>query len=399
MKILMLTPYLPYPDSSGGQIRTQNLLKHLCKDHEITLISLIKDSKENDNVKHLLRYCKKVLTFKRSRTPWTLRNILRTGFSLDPFLIVRNYAPRVLEAVQKELDTGKYDLIHAETFYVMPFIPRTKLPVILVDQTIEYLVYQHYVDETAPWYLRSLLQIDVEKLKYSERYYWRKATQVVAVSEADKKEMLKLEPDMKVEVVPNGVNLDLFRKKTNWNTKEKSVLLVSNFKWLQNIEAAHLLIDKVFPLVQRKISSMKLWIVGQHVPKDILEIKNKDIIVKSVPEEDVKTLVDSWHDASVFASTIKGPGGTRLKNLAAMASQLPIVSTKVGVEGLMVRHNTHVLIGNTSQKIADLIVRVIKSPRLAQRLALTTRKHVEDNFDWKIIARKLSNLYNQLGKQ
>ncbi|KKT73732.1 MAG: hypothetical protein UW68_C0002G0001, partial [Candidatus Collierbacteria bacterium GW2011_GWB1_44_6] len=24
MKILMLTPYLPYPDSSGGQIRTQN---------------------------------------------------------------------------------------------------------------------------------------------------------------------------------------------------------------------------------------------------------------------------------------------------------------------------------------------------------------------------------------
>lgn len=47
MKILMLTPYLPYPDSSGGQIRTLNLLKYLCKKHEITLVSLIKDPKEN----------------------------------------------------------------------------------------------------------------------------------------------------------------------------------------------------------------------------------------------------------------------------------------------------------------------------------------------------------------
>ena len=395
----MLTPYLPYPDSSGGQIRTQNLLKHLCKNHEITLVSLIKDPKENDNVKHLLKYCKKVMTFQRSATPWTLKNILKTGFSFDPFLIVRNFAPGVKEAVTKELATGKYDLVHAETFYVMPSIPKTGLPIILVDQTIEYLVYQHYVNETAPWFLKPLLQIDVEKMKYSERFYWRRATQVVAVSEADKKEMLKLEPGMHVEIVPNGVNLDLFKKKTSWDTKEKVVLQISNFKWLQNVEAAHVLIKKVFPLVQKKVKGAKLWIVGQHVPKDILDIKDKDVFIKSVPEDDSKSLVDAWHDATVFASTIKGPGGTRLKNLAAMASQLPIVSTKVGVEGLMVEDKIHVLIGNTPQKMADLMVKVIKSPSLANKLAIATRKHVEEKFDWKIIASSLDNLYNKLGKK
>ncbi|KKT40375.1 MAG: Glycosyl transferase, family I [Candidatus Collierbacteria bacterium GW2011_GWA2_46_26] len=395
----MLTPYLPYPDSSGGQIRTQNLLKHLCKNHEITLVSLIKDAKENENIMHLLKYCKKVMTFQRSATPWTLKNILKTGFSFDPFLIVRNFAPGVKEAVTKELETGEYDLVHAETFYVMPSIPKTDLPIILVDQTIEYLVYQHYVNETAPWYLKPLLQIDVEKMKFSERFYWRKASQVVAVSEADKREMLKLEPELNVEIVPNGVNLDLFRKKTNWSTKEKAILLISNFKWLQNVEAAHLLINKVFPLVQDKVKGVKLWIIGQYVPKEIIEIKEKDILVKSVPEEDVQTLVDAWHDATVFASTIKGPGGTRLKNLAAMASQLPIVSTKVGVEGLMVEDKKHVLIGNTPAKIADLLVKVIKSPSLAEHLALSTRHHVEMNFDWRIIAKGLDSLYNKLGKK
>ena len=50
MKILMLTPYLPYPLLSGGQIRTYNLLKNLSKKHEITLFSLIKEEKEKKTV-------------------------------------------------------------------------------------------------------------------------------------------------------------------------------------------------------------------------------------------------------------------------------------------------------------------------------------------------------------
>lgn len=399
MKILMLTPYLPFPDSSGGQIRTQNLLKHLCKDHEITLISLIKDEKEKENIKYLLKYCKKVLTFKRSTSPWTLKNILKTGFSLNPFLIVRNFAPGVREAVTKELKAGNYDLIHAETFYVMPSIPSTNLPVILVDQTIEYLVYQHYVNETAPWFLRPLLQIDVEKTKYKERYYWRKADLVIAVSETDRKEMLKLEPDIEVKVVKNGVNLDLFRKKTRWNTTDKIVMQLSNFRWLQNIEAAEMLIKKVFPLVKAKVKDAKLWIVGQHIPSSISTIATSGVIIKDFPQEDAQSLVDCLQNASVFAATIKGPGGSRLKNLAAMASQLPIVSTQIGVEGLDVKHGKHVLIGNTPVKIAKYIIKLLNSPKLAERLAKSTRKHIEENFDWKTIAKDLDKIYKNNNKK
>lgn len=394
----MLTPYLPYPDSSGGQIRTLNLLKYLCKTNEITLVSLIKDKKENENIKHLLKYCKKVMTFPRSASPWTLKNILRTGFSSDPFLIVRNSAPGVKEAVTKEIREGNYDLIHAETFYVMPSLPKTNIPTILVDQTIEYLVYQHYVDETAPWYIRPLLQIDVEKLKRSERFYWRQASQVIAVSEADKREMNKLEPNLSVKIVPNGVNLELFKKKTSWDSKEPTVLFVSNFKWLQNIEAALVLIKDVYPLVKKSIPKAKLLITGQFITDNIKEAAKdkKGITVTELPVDDVDSLVRAYHDSSVFASTIKGPGGTRLKNLAAMASQLPIVSTKVGVEGLEVKDGTHVLIGNTPEKIAELIVKVIKSPKLAEKLATTTRKHVEDNFDWRKIAVNLDSIYKKV---
>ena len=194
MKILMLTPYLPFPLVSGGQTRSFNLIKNLSQKHKITLFSLIKDDNEKKYIPELKKYCQKVRVFKRSKTPWTLRNILLTGFGFYPFLVIRNLARKEKDAVQEELTKNTYDLIHAETFYVMPHIPKTNVPVLLVEQTIEYLVYKHFVDEQSSAFVRPLLKIDVFKLKFWETHFWKQAKRVVAMSESDKSEMRKLVP-------------------------------------------------------------------------------------------------------------------------------------------------------------------------------------------------------------
>ena len=108
----MLTPYLPYPPSSGGQVRSYNLIKNLAKEHQITLFSLIKYDEEKKYIKDLKKYCQEICVFKRPRKPWTLRNILRTGFGFYPFLVIRNLSPEEKIAVEKKLKETKYDLIH-----------------------------------------------------------------------------------------------------------------------------------------------------------------------------------------------------------------------------------------------------------------------------------------------
>ncbi len=61
MKILMLTPYLPYPLLTGGQTRSYNLIKRLSSlGHKITLFSLIKSEKEREYVGNLKKYCEEV---------------------------------------------------------------------------------------------------------------------------------------------------------------------------------------------------------------------------------------------------------------------------------------------------------------------------------------------------
>jgi glycosyltransferase involved in cell wall biosynthesis len=399
MKILMFTPYLPYPDTSGGQIRTQNLLKHLKKKHEITLFSLIKYQKEEQYIPILEKnFCKKVRVFYRPEKPWMLQNILRTGFSLDPFLVVRNFSPDAKKAVEAELKDGDYDLIHAETFYAMPHIPKTNLPVVLVDQTIEYKVYDHYVNNTAPFFIRPLLTIDVAKLKYWERYYWRQADKVIAVSEKDKEEMLAIEPGIDVEIVPNGVNLDLFKKTQNWANKPPVILISNNFKWLQNIEAAKALLDEIFPLVKKEVPDARVIVVGQHIPESIRRYAGSDVEIRSLREDDIDGTTKAYAEATVFASPVKGPGGTRLKNLAAMACQLPMVTTSVGIAGLGALPGRDILVGDDSETFSRQLIEIMKNPKLGKKLGENSRKIVEGNYDYEKIAEKLSQIYLSLKK-
>lgn len=392
MKILMLTPYLPFPLMSGGQTRSYNLIKNLSTKHEITLFSLIKDDSEKKYIKELEKYCKKVFVFKRSKTPWTLRNILLTVFGPYPFLVIRNLAPEERLAVQKELENNKYDIIHAETFYVMPHIPKTKVPILLVEQTIEYLVYKHYVEDQAPLLAKIPFSFDVMKLRFWETHFWKQADRVVAMSESDKKEMKKLVSNLKIDIVPNGIDINYFSALAKKIISPQRVLYVGNFKWIQNVEAANILLNNVWPKIKKEVKNVRLWIVGMNITDKLKGFASDDIeISEALPD-----IREAYSKASVLVAPIKGPGGTRLKILEAMASSLPVVTTSVGAEGLGVVDEKEALISDDLDGVAKNAIKVLKNIQLSKSLGLYGKKFVESKYTWDKSARALDSIYSKV---
>ncbi|MCJ7804889.1 glycosyltransferase family 4 protein [Patescibacteria group bacterium] len=394
----MLTPYLPYPPSSGGQVRSYNLIKNLAKDHQITLFSLIKDNNELKYIKELEKFCRKVKVFKRPEKPWTLRNILRTGFSLYPFLVIRNLVPEEKEAVEKELKKEDYDLIHAETFYVMPHIPKTKVPILLVEQTIEYQVYQHYVQSKSFWLLKQLLNIDVAKIKFWETKFWQKANKVVAVSDSDKRKMQSLVKGLDVDVVPNGAGEDLV---SLWQDNKKFtkviVLFQANFLWLQNTEAAIDLVKKIFPLIKKMLPQAVCRIVGQEAHKKLAGIKGRGIEIVDLSNDDIEGVKKAYRQATVFLAPLTGPGGTRLKILGAMAAGVPVVTTPVGIEGIDAKDGVQVLVRKSEKELAEAVVELIKNKKLYQKVSRAARTLIEKTYTYKAIAAVLDKIYRQVG--
>ena len=397
MKILMLTPYLPYPLLSGGQIRTYNLLKKLANKHDVTLFSLIKDNDEKKYVPELEKYCKNVKVFKRSSKPFTLKNIFKTAFSSYPFLVIRNHAPEIISAVEEELEKNKYDLIHAETFYMMPHIPKTTIPTILVEQTIEYLGYESYAKK-ASFLIRAILNIDINKIRRWEKHYWKVCDTLIVMSEDDKRYISnEIKESKKIEVVANGVDTKWFEEVKKTKHEYPTLLSVGTFKWLPNVEAVEFLVKKVWPLIKKELPTAKLWIVGNAPTENVYQYEKRDPSIKVIGR--IPDIRNAFSGADVLMAPVFSGKGTRYKVLEAMASETPIVSTSTAVEGLSVKNSVHVMIDDTEQGMANLAIELLNNPKKRETMAQYGKKFVKDNYDWSLISNKLDIIYKRIGSK
>lgn len=394
----MLTPYLPYPPSSGGQVRSYNLIKHLSKHHQIYLVSLIKNDEEKKYQKDLLKYCTEIYVCKRSETPWTVSNIVRSVFGQYPFLVVRNYSREAKEVIVRLLSTQTFDLIHAETFYIMPHIPQTKTPILLVEQTIEYRVYQHFVSRL-PLPVRPFFYFDIIKLKFWEKTFWKKADLVGAVSEEDRKKMHELLADVNVEIIPNAAGEDLLDVYENRSQKIKPIFLYQgNFAWLQNVEAAKILIHQIFPQIKKNMPTAQCIIAGQRASEKIGSVKERGVEIVDITPAHTQQVIDVYKKASIFLAPIEGPGGTRLKILGAMAAGLPVISSPTGVSGLDVADEEHVIIARNADEFVTKAQQLLSDKSLYTKIKKNARNLVDTRYSWPAVSERLEKIYAKLIK-
>jgi glycosyltransferase involved in cell wall biosynthesis len=395
MKILMLTPYLPYPLLSGGQIRTYNLLKKLADKHEITLFALIKDDSERAHIAELEKYCAKVQVFNRSKKPFTLTNVFKALFSSYPFLVIRNHAPQTIHAIEKELRENHYDLIHAETFYMMPHLPKTSIPTILVEQTIEYLGYESYAKKT-PFFLKPFLDVDIKKIRRWETYYWEKCDQLIVMSNDDKKFIAeKISDPSKIEVVSNGVDIEWFDQKKRVLPTRPTILSVGTFNWLPNVEAVNFLVKQVWPKIKQLVKNAQLMIVGNNPTSQVFAFEKTDPQIRVIGR--IPDIRDAFKESHVLVAPVFSGKGTRYKILEAMACGTPVVATTIAVEGLDVQNGIHVMTSNTAEGLAELTAEVLQNPKLWKSLSQTGYQFVMEQYNWNVISKRLDHIYQQLG--
>ncbi len=394
----MLNPYMPYPPSQGGQIRSMNLVKHLGKNHEIHMICLVKNDDEAKHKKELLKYCKEVYTCKRSESPWTPENVVKSIFGKYPLLVNRNFSPQARQVAQMLLEKHDFDLIHAETFYIMPHIPETDIPIFLVDQTIEYRVFQHFVkNQVKIPFIRPFFLPDTLKLKYWEKTYWKKADLVGAVSEADAEQMHSLLPELDVRIVPNAAGEDLlpiYNKRSN--NVDPVFLYNGNYSWLQNVEGAEILRDKIFPLIKKEIPEATCIIAGQRAHEKLGKKTGPGIEIVDIESSDIQGIIDVYTRGNIFLAPLEGPGGTRLKILGAMASGMPVISSKTGMSGLDVTHGKNCYIAKTPKEFAQYSVKLLKNKKEYMKIRKNGRKLVDDVYSWESVAGKLEGIYEEL---
>ena len=388
MKILMVSSYLPYPLFSGGHIRLYNLIKSLSKKHEITLVCEKRANQTQKDIDEISKICKKAYIIPR-KNQWSFGNIIKTGFSLNPFLIMGHTNAEMKTTIKKILDSEEFDLIHVETFYVMQNLPKTDLPIVLAEHNIEYLVYERFVKKS-PVLFKPFLYLDILKLKRAEMYFWEKANKLIAVSKKEAELMNRVD----VEVVPNGVDLDKFKmKKLPPNQNGKRILFIGDFKWIQNKDSIVYIIKNIWPRISAKNPDLKLWVVGREIPDSIKKLGNSSIIFDENAPNETQLI---FQTADILLSPIRVGGGTNFKILESMASGTPVITTGLGNDGINAKDREEIIICEKPEEFVSKALLLLSDDYLYEKLSRNGRKFIEKNFDWRNIAQKLDNIYVSL---
>jgi polysaccharide biosynthesis protein PslH len=406
MNILLVSSYLPYPLFSGGHIRLYNLIKELSDKHKITLICEKRDYQGDEEILEIKKFCKKIIAVPRKKQ-WSMKNVLKTGLSLSPFLITGHTSLKMRKEIERELNENQFDLIHVETSYVMQNIPNTNIPLVLVEHNVEYLVYKRFADK-APLPLKPFLYVDVLKLKYWEEKMWKRAFKLVAVSEMEKKIMSEIRKD--VNLVPNGVDIDKFKVLKSEirpfgfaqgeNPKsEIRILFIGEFKWVQNRDAIEWIIKGIWPKLREEfIPSMtdkgiKLWVVGRKIPDSIKELTTDKSVI--FDENSPDKTEEIYQKSDIVLIPIRVGGGTSYKILEGMASGVPVVTTSLG-NALGAKENSEIVIANTSEEFVAKIKKLLEDKEFYATISRNARKLIEEKFNWEKIAEDLDSVYESV---
>lgn len=411
MKILFLTPQLPYPPQKGTTLRNYNLIAHLASEkYTLALLSFTGNDDPAlsgmlaDRIAYLRRFCAHVETVSQPRRTQAQRAIT-TLSSLQPDMALRLQSSEFSAKLRRMLNEFQPDIVQFEGIEMARYLPEVQSAAcspktMLDDHNAEYVLQQRafQTDVRRPrrWVGAAYSFIQWQKLRRWERELCRTVDQVVAVSDADAAALRRLAPGVQVAVVPNGID-------TAWQTQiapaavedcrpvSHQLIFTGTMDFRPNIDAVVWFCQEVLPQIRAVYPELVFVICGNNPSPRVRALERPGVVVTGSVADTRPYIAAS----TIYVVPLRIGGGTRFKILEAMASGVPIVSTPVGAEGFdlapeMIQHAA------TPSAFAEAVLKLLSEPALSKRQAEAARCFVAAHYDWKIIAPRMGQIWDEI---
>jgi glycosyltransferase involved in cell wall biosynthesis len=407
MHILFLTQILPYPPTSGPKVKTWHVLRYLSQNgYKLTLVSFVRPE-EMPYVEMVKQICSSVHTVpvRRSR----LRDVgylLRSQVTGRPFLVERDDIDEMRSLVFRIVKSEEVDVIHADqltmTQFALPFAKTANgKPALIFDAHNAVWTITERMKQSAPFYLKLPLMLETQRVKSYEGMITRDFTKTLAVTEPDRLALTEAVNDksstekLPISVIPIAVDTHQIQPVPRL-PGSLNILTMGTLYYPPNADGIRWFVQEVFPLIRKKVSGVKLIIMGKNPPKDFLKLAsdetNSIVVTGFVPELD-----PYFAQSALMVIPVRAGGGMRVRILEAFARAMPVVTTTVGLEGIQARPGEDVLVADEPNDFADSVIRLFNDQTLQEQLATNGRHLVERKYDWQVTLKDLKEVYQEFG--
>lgn len=324
--------------------------------------------------------------------------ILKGLLGPEPITVHNNRSPRIeAELARTVNEGGGFDSVQVEGVHLVSYIPLLRAarhkPFVIADwHNIESEIMWRY-SEKADLARRLYARRTAKLIEDMELKLLRDCDIHLVCSARERAILQSRVPNARIEVVGNGVDVAYYSEAepTSPTAERRDILFVGSMDYHANIEAALEFARDVWPAMRASHPDFRFVIVGRNPPQEVRDLAAQPGVVVTGTVDDVRP----WY-RSAFAVVVplRTGSGTRLKILEALAAGVPVISTRLGAEGLNIQDGANILLAETAAEMRQAVDLLSQSPERWRALAAAGHGLVEQEYDWKSLGRRLFDIHS-----
>lgn len=293
----------------------------------------------------------------------------------------------------EKVEKNEIDLLHAEHLKSMPMVDPVigKIPTVFDAVDCVSMFETRRKDVIRNPLLKLFFWTERNKMARCEA----KAIEAfdrLTISSAIDKESYPGPRDLrtKVDVIPNGVDLDFFRF-LQFRARKNVIVFCAKLDYFGNADAALYFARSIWPSLLARTPELQLEIVGSRPSRAVQQLHGRDNIrvIGSVP--DVRPFLGS---AWIAVAPLRVRAGIQFKILEAMALGVPVIATSICCPGLGVQAGKELLVADSREQFGDAVELLLLHEQVRNNLISAGRQYVEAHHDWEHCVKQLSDTYS-----
>ncbi|SDN07889.1 sugar transferase, PEP-CTERM/EpsH1 system associated [Fictibacillus solisalsi] len=385
MRILFITPRIPFPPRKGDQLRAFNQLKGLKQlGHDIHLISY---SDQPVPVTEISSLCSKFFPVKFNKIS-AMRSMLAGMTANSPLQVSYYLSEEFRKTIKEAVQTCHYDILHTQLVRTSPYFDELKeLPNVIdfVDSISLNLTRRKAFKKSI---INPFLTYEAKAIQRMEKKAVQEFDGSIFISHVDKNNVERSSP--KVISISNGVDLDYFHYQHQLPAN-RNLIFVGNMSYEPNRHGVHYFIEHIYPLIKQKITDFTFYVVGREPTKELIQLckDKKDIIVTG----EVDDIREYLHQSRLFICPLKTGAGVQNKVLEAMSAGVPVLTTSIVNDPIGAVDSRSAVVRDSDQDFADAVVNLLSDTEKLEEIRINARAFVEENYHWDSLNKKLEQFY------
>lgn len=362
---IVTTPRFPWPLDDGGRIGLWQTVRSVATEWRVVLLSMVAPAEIDLPIPDPVAALDLEVIRVPHRVPPKAVAALTSAFGPMPVTLARYRSAPFAAALREQVGRVQPEFVLLNHLHLGTYAGEVRgVPTVLREHNVEFRWLERLARTSGNPLVSAYARGQARKMRGYERRCCERVDLVLGVQPQESALLREVAPAATVETVPIGVDFDRFEPRTAGTAPV--VLLLASFGWGPNVEGARRFLEGAWPGVRHAVPDARLRLVGKDLPDDLRARHGRDGIeaVGYVERSEAELA-----RASVLVVPLWIGAGARVKIVEALAARTPVVSTRLGAEGLDIADGTHYLEADGVEGLAEGIIALLRDPARAARLA------------------------------